>query len=207
MGTLRNNSVATVAFAFTVAMTGNAGAADFAAPASPLDVYAGVFAGALFADRDVTGGPLPPASYEDTFGTIGGLAGFNLHTGSFFYGLEGDFGFVFGDAGVPPSICEQQWCDADWKAHIRGRLGVSTGQFDVFVAGGLAIADLGGTGSSQTVAGFTVGGGVESDISESLSARVEVLYDEFEEDDLSGPGPYQGKWSDIAVRGALLFKF
>ncbi len=206
MTNLNLKSVGGMAFAITLATAGTATAADYEPVASPLDVYAGIFGGVLFADRDVTGGPLAPASYEDTFGTAGGLAGINFHHGSMFYGVEGDFGFVFGSAGVPPSICQQQWCDADWKAHLRGRVGFATGQVDLFVAGGLAIAELGGVGSSQTVTGFTIGGGAETALSDAMHARVEVLYDEFD-DDLSGPGTYQGKWSDITIRAALLFNF
>jgi outer membrane immunogenic protein len=207
MTKLAFKSISGFAVAVTLATSGSAMAADYEPVSTPLDVYAGIFGGVLFADRDVTGGPLPPASYEDTFGTAGGLAGINVRHGSMFYGVEGDFGFVFGSASVPLSICQQQWCDADWKAHVRGRVGFATGQVDLFVAGGLAIAELGGVGSSQTVTGFTVGGGAETALSDAMRARVEVLYDEFDQNELSGPGNYQGKWSDITVRGALLFNF
>ncbi|MEM7634921.1 MAG: outer membrane beta-barrel protein [Pseudomonadota bacterium] len=207
MGAIKQGTFVTATCAFTIVLSGSVSAAGETAAYSPFEVYGGIFGGATFADRDVSGAPLPPASYDDTFGTLGGLAGVTLRNGDFFYGLEGDFGFVFGSDDVPLSICEQQWCDADWKAHIRGRLGMTAGMFDIFVAGGLAIAELGGSGSDQTVTGFTVGGGLERNITETLNARVEVLYDEFEVDDLSGPGTYQGKWSDITVRGALLFEF
>jgi outer membrane immunogenic protein len=209
MTKLAFKSISGFAVAVTLATSGSATAADYEPVSTPLDVYAGVFGGVLFADRDVVSGFGPgPESYEDSFGTAGGLAGINVRHGSMFYGVEGDFGFVFGSASYQPSlVCPLRWCDADWKAHVRGRVGFATGQLDLFVAGGLAIAELGGAASSQTVAGFTVGGGVETALSDAMRARVEILYDEFDQNGLSGEPSYQGKWSDITVRGALLFNF
>jgi len=187
-------------------MVSGATAADLETPIyDPFKVYMGVFGGAVFAEREVAGPPDDPST-SDTFGTIGFLAGVKMRQNGFMYGAEGDFGWILSDYESAPGPCGNFWCDSDWKGHVRGRIGLSTGMMDFFVAGGLAIAELGGNSSSTTALGWTIGGGADGTLSETLTWRVEVLYDEFEE--TIGPGnQYQGKWSDLTARGALLFEF
>jgi outer membrane immunogenic protein len=202
-------TTASMVGAASLAMAGVANAADLEAPAyDPFKVYIGLFGGAVFADREVIYDPIPQNSVSDTFGTFGLLAGVNVRQDAFFYGAEGDFGWVLGDqSNNGPTFCTLFWCDADWKGHVRARVGVSAGAMDLFVAGGLAIADLGGADFSTTAVGWTIGGGVEGALSEALNWRVEVLYDEFEEGNIEPSGQYQGKWSDITARAALTFEF
>ena len=187
-----------LAGALSVTAISSAQAADVYDPATNMEWYVGIFGGAMFADTSAIG------DVEDTFGIAGGLAGVTIRQDGFFYGLEGDFGGVFG--GPENSGCINV-CDADWKAHVRGRVGISTGMFDIFAAGGLAIAELTSQGIisiAQTRTGWSVGGGIEAPVMEAFKARVEVLYDDFGS---SPSGSYDNNWSDLTVRGAVIFNF
>jgi hypothetical protein len=56
MTKLAFKSISGFAVAVTLATSGSATAADYEPVSTPLDVYAGVFGGVLFADRDVVSG-------------------------------------------------------------------------------------------------------------------------------------------------------
>lgn len=186
-----------LAGALSVTTFSTAQAADVYDPATNLEWYVGIFGGGMFADTSAFAGA------DDTFGIAGGIAGVTIRQDTFFYGLEADFGGVFG--GPDNAFCGSV-CDANWKAHVRGRVGISASMFDVFVAGGLAIAELDGGlfGGEQTRTGWSIGGGVEAPFAETLKARVEVLYDDFGS---SREGIYNNSWSDLTVRGAIVFNF
>jgi outer membrane immunogenic protein len=143
-----------------------------------------------------------PAVYDWSGANLGGIAGFGFQD----YGtddagrIDGDgfFGGAFAGydfmvtrnvvAGVQADIVtgdnggSRAGFDADsaYLATLRGRLGYAMDSWLLYGTGGLAVGDLelsdGATSDSQTVFGYAVGAGVETGITDNISARLEYLY-------------------------------
>jgi opacity protein-like surface antigen len=82
-----------------------------------------------------------------TNGVVGGvLAGANWQTGALVLGVEADADWTKAHGnGVLPIVVTTQApnnYDFNWTGHFRGRAGYASGDWLIFVAGGLAIADL-----------------------------------------------------------------
>lgn len=147
-------------------------------------------------------------------GILSVIAGIDTRSDGWLFGLEGDIGLPLGDFPHDNDVGDEfQWSDMKYNAHVRARVGRSIDNVDLFIAGGLAIAkfesESGDDDSSNTLTGFTVGGGVDWAFSDLLKARVEILYDDYGNQDTfdSGSTQYSGDWSDVTVRGGLLFTF
>lgn len=126
----------------------------------------------------------------DASGAVGGLhAGFNLQSGAFVYGLEGDIeaSGVRGDNVVAAPFTSTNF-ESRWQGSVRGRLGVAMGPALLYATGGLAFAELAGTyyvggGPQQTFrsteAGWTVGAGVEYALAQNWTSRIEYRYTDY----------------------------
>ncbi len=162
--------------------------------------YIGLHAGYLWGKVDYDEPDFPDFSLnrkDDAF--IGGVyLGFNHQMDSLVIGAEGDFGLGGVDIDNEEDDPDNTYSafDSDWNAHIRGRLGLAMDRLLLFVAGGLAIADLeiddtdDGFGDVRnTHLGWTIGGGAEFAISENLLVRAEYLYDDYgrEGGEIQGP--------------------
>lgn len=119
---------------------------------------------------------------------IGGTLGYNWQVNNVVFGLEGDGswadikGSTSGGGG-----CFGLDCSAKLEAlgTVRGRLGLAFNNFLPYVTGGLAVGDLhgsenggvipGGSGS-DTVVGWTAGGGLEYMIMPNWSIKAEYLF-------------------------------
>jgi len=104
-------------------------------------------------------------------GFVGGAqAGYNYQIGSFVVGLEGDIQYAdFGHKNVfVPGIGFVGNTSSDWFGTVRARAGVAFDRALVYATGGFAFAD----GNN----GWTVGGGIEYAFTNNLSAKVEGLY-------------------------------
>lgn len=93
------------------------------------------------------------------------------------------------DTGVPDPYYLQEW-DSNWQGSARLRLGYSVGRTLFFATGGLAWADFqmkiyeGGSSTnfdkfSKNIVGWTIGGGVEHDVTERLAIRLEYRHTDF----------------------------
>jgi outer membrane immunogenic protein len=131
--------------------------------------------------------------------TAGGQVGYNWQSNAWVYGVEADFNYtgvnnsrdlVFippplgGTLGFADSVRSR------WLGTVRARIGWSMDRTLLYVTGGLAVANVDysssyallGTGTlasgsiSKTKAGWTVGGGVEYALNKNWSAKVEYLY-------------------------------
>jgi outer membrane immunogenic protein len=130
--------------------------------------------------------------------TAGGTLGYNWQFNrNWLIGLEGDIGWM----GI--NRTEPEWNDralvgfeTDWYATLRGRLGYVTGPSLLYVTGGAAFvhgtdtfgggagffgipltaAGLPATTNTSTQTGWTVGGGIETKLSRSWSAKTEYLF-------------------------------
>jgi outer membrane immunogenic protein len=121
--------------------------------------------------------------YNVNGGLVGGTLGYNWQFNQFVLGLEGDGSW----ADIHGSTIGGGNCDLvcsaklDALGTVRGRLGVAFGNFLPYVTGGLAVGDIHGSESllgsgSSTVAGWTVGGGVEAKVSPAWSIKAEYLF-------------------------------
>jgi outer membrane immunogenic protein len=202
------------AAAFLIASS--AYAADVEAPL-PYDwsgPYIGLHAGYLWGDVKVEeeGEPLAPGGDIDGF--VGGaLVGFNYQLDPLVLGIDGDFGFADVDGDGAVALEPEYHYELNWNAHIRGRLGLSLDRILIFVAGGLAIADLDIEEEQQlqigtAYYGYSIGGGIDYAITDEIIARVEYLHDEFGDEDYTENGEeYTADLNTDTVRGALIYKF
>jgi outer membrane immunogenic protein len=147
----------------------------------------------------------------DMDGVVGGLyGGANFQMGGFVFGLDADYTWsgVTGDVstnlvavdtntglGTSLGSYADANLDVDWLAHVRGRIGYGWDRFLIFAAGGLAVAGLGSdmsfnlidgveaafNSSSDSITGWTVGGGIEWAFTDNLVVRAEYLYDQFDD--------------------------
>lgn len=134
-------------------------------------------------------------------GVIGGLqVGYNWQNTSFVYGLEADIQGSGQSGSV--TICDTAGCPAGtgmatqsvklpWFGTVRARLGFTPSpRWLVYATGGLAVAEIqdsiaqgpvgGPTGINASIdttrAGFAVGGGVETAITDRWSLKLEYLF-------------------------------
>ena len=181
----------------SVALFGFAGAASAAdlpvraAPPAPIiaavpvftwtGFYVGVNAGYGWnANDSITVGGVT-FDLDDEGGFVGGAqAGYNYQIGSFVVGLEGDiqyadFGgddrFDFDGDG----ILDDDFNTSDWFGTVRARAGVAFDRALIYATGGFAFAD--------NATGWTVGGGLEYAFTNNLSAKIEGLYVNLDQDD------------------------
>jgi outer membrane immunogenic protein len=112
----------------------------------------------------------------------GGTLGFNYQMGSFVWGLEGDFDWadVADSTACGAFVCETK---NTWLATARGRLGYAFDRWLPYFTGGAAFGRVAAsstnpaaTGASDTLTGWTIGGGLEYAFLGNWSAKVEYLY-------------------------------
>jgi outer membrane immunogenic protein len=199
----------------SVALIGFAGAASAAdlpartmAPAAPIiaaapiftwsGFYVGVNAGYGWSNNDFDAIDL--ADEDDDGGFVGGAqVGYNYQIGSFVVGLEGDIQYIdFGGATFRDTdgILREAGID-DWFGTARARAGVAFDRALIYATGGFAFAD--------DANGWTVGGGLEYAFTNNLSAKVEGLYVNLDNDD-DFPG-FDGETDFGVVRAGLNFRF
>lgn len=167
-------------------------------PVVPTPTWSGLYIGAeggwgwgSAEQTDVT--PWSSGTFHPSGALVGGTIGYNWQFDNVVFGLEGDGAFTwikgstFGDypANAP---CYLPNCSANLQAlgTGRGRLGIAFNQFLPYITGGVAAGSLKGQegflggiqggGGTATVVGWTVGGGVEGQITPNWSAKVEYLH-------------------------------
>jgi len=130
-------------------------------------------------------------------GLSGGLvAGFNLQIDNVLLGLEGDWvwGGRTGDHDaytfVPTTRRERDAYDIDWMTSVRIRTGIlTTDSTLLYLTGGPAwirgeMKDVNsGAGFKNTHFGWTIGGGVEHALTDSIHLRAEYLFASFKRKD------------------------
>jgi outer membrane immunogenic protein len=230
------------AFALAV-FSGPAIAADLYAPAPVMydwnGFYLGGHAGYLWGDFDYSapGGPEGSEAEDisggiDVDGFVGGIVGgWNFQSGAWVFGVEGDFGWSGADGSESGNVGLDEETpiigsvDLNWNAHIRGRVGMTlgeTGDTLLFIAGGLAIADIDASGSVDsesvsvggTYTGWSIGGGANHAFNENLIAGIEVLYDDYGsktyEIDFCNDGCFDDAKTSLdafTIRGTLTYHF
>jgi outer membrane immunogenic protein len=134
-------------------------------------------------------------NYSVSGGTIGGTLGYNMQFDpSWLVGIEADASWanIRGsqvDCGLP--VGTNNGCGSTLNAFetLRGRLGYVAGNFLIYGTGGLAVGNInaysnigGNPSGSNTLAGWTAGGGVEVQFAGNWSAKLEYLHVNFDAD-------------------------
>lgn len=166
-----------------------AAAQDAAASFDWGGAYVGGHAGWLWAKTDYVEPDDPQFGIDaDLDGLAGGvLGGYSHQINRFVIGAEIDAGLADASFGSKDSGGNgYAGFDLGANAHIRARLGVAIDRTLLFVAGGLALARLTVDDTDPefgkddgTHAGWTIGGGVEHAVTDTLFLRVEYLYDDY----------------------------
>ncbi|HEY5216550.1 MAG TPA: outer membrane protein [Pseudolabrys sp.] len=124
-----------------------------------------------------------PASTNSPKGVLaGGTIGYNFQTGTWVWGVEGDFDYsgMKGTSDCAPGVtCETK---NSWLGTARARLGYAGwNNWLPYITGGLAMGDIKATNSARTSAnktkmGYTLGAGVEYAMWSNWSVKLEYLY-------------------------------
>ena len=167
--------------------------------------YVGINAGYAFGTSDWDPAP---GSFNTNGALVGGTLGYNLQTGSYVWGIEGDLAWsgIKGDStGVETKV--------PYFATVRGRIGYAMDRFMPYLTGGGAIAqikmDTGAGTDKETRVGWTIGGGLEWAFLSSWSAKIEYLYADLGE---ASCGIAACAGTDVSfktsiIRGGLNYRF
>jgi outer membrane immunogenic protein len=124
-------------------------------------------------------------------GVLGGVhAGYNWQTNQLVLGIEADFDAsgVRGTDQPPISSPGTLALKNDWQSSVRLRAGYAWDRFLLYTTGGVAFADDKETltvtvdpsySQTNTLTGWTVGGGLEYALTNNWIGRVEVRYTDF----------------------------
>lgn len=154
--------------------------------------YIGIAGGGGWGHADQSDpSPFDSGRFNVSGGLVGGTLGYNWQFNNVVLGLEGDGSWAdikgstsgLGACGGGGGTCT---ASLDALGTVRGRVGYAFGNVLPYVTGGLAVGDLhgsegGGAGlavgsGSTTVAGWTVGGGLEWMVVPNWSIKAEYLY-------------------------------
>ncbi len=165
-----------------------ASAADLPRPAYKAPLYVAPFSWSGFYVGLNAGYGWGKSNWSNALGTTadfdvkgfvgGGTLGYNLQTGVWVFGLEGDFDYS-AIKGSAPLCCETR---NTWLGTGRVRIGYAWDRWLPFLTGGAAFGNLkmsplvGGASESKTKVGWTAGAGVEYAFLGAWSAKLEYLY-------------------------------
>jgi len=152
-------------------------------------------------------------------GLVGGTLGYNLQTGVWVWGLEGDidYSWIKGSDTTGTGLCGGAGCETKntWLGTARGRIGYAFGRWLPYITGGGAFGNVKmtpntGVSETETRFGWTVGAGVEYAFLGAWSAKLEYLYVDL--DKASCSATTCGVSTDVTfktniVRAGLNFRF
>ena len=188
-------SLSVCAGLLALAMASPSSAADLPRPSYKAPIYAppiftwtgayiGINGGYAWGDADISNTAATFTTGTNDGWLIGGTLGYNLQTGRYVWGIEGDidYAFIKGN-GSNVATCGTGTCEVKntWFATARGRLGYSFDRWLPYITGGAAFAGVkvtptAGTSSTDTATGWTIGGGLEYAFLGPWSAKLEYLY-------------------------------
>jgi outer membrane immunogenic protein len=158
----------------------------YAPPFSWTGGYAGLQIGYGWADTDARSGPLAgfdqSYSYQADGFLGGGHIGFNFQKQGVVYGLEADLDLTDLNKTSTGSLGDSHKTSIDWMGSIRGRIGLANGRNLFYLTGGWAFGDVnvrsesGLVSYSETLHGWTIGGGMERSLTNNMTARLEYRY-------------------------------
>lgn len=151
--------------------------------------YVGLQTGYVWGNADHVFSDPNPGGSSDPDGWIGGgHMGFNWQSGQWVFGVEADIegGNVDGSYGGPLTAAA---FELNWQGSLRGRLGLAADRTLFYVTAGWAFADAdiagfsnigpNATAFSDTLNGWTLGGGIEQAVTNNFTVRLEYRYTDF----------------------------
>jgi outer membrane immunogenic protein len=139
---------------------------------------------------------------------LGGFIGYNYQVGNIVAGAEGDIGYDFSEGSNAGMTSE-----SGFEGSLRARLGyVISPQLLLYATAGGAAKELevgaAGVTDSNTMLGWTAGGGADIMVTEQVFGRVEYRYTDFGSDTFTtGLGPSQVNDANHRVTFGLGMKF
>ncbi len=118
-------------------------------------------------------------------GFVGGTLGYNLQTGVWVWGVEGDIdaSWMKGSDNAGTGVCTGVGCETKntWLGTARLRIGYAWDRWLPYLTGGAAFGNVrmtpaGGTTTTENRFGWTLGGGFEYAFMGPWSAKIEYLY-------------------------------
>jgi outer membrane immunogenic protein len=156
----------------------------YVAPFSWTGFYVGINGGYGWGKSDWSSAATT-GSAKPKGGLVGGTVGYNLQTGAYVWGLEGDidYSWIKGSDTAGTGVCAAPGCETKntWLATARGRIGYAWDRFLPFLTGGVAFGNIkmspnNTLSETKTNTGWTAGGGVEYAFMGEWSAKIEYLY-------------------------------
>lgn len=148
---------------------------------------------------------------------VGGYAGYNiqLDNSPLVLGIETDFNWADIDRtrGAFGASAKTQ---TDWTGATRARVGFAVDRVLFYAAGGVAYADREvkvragrlGAKDNKTAVGWTIGGGVESAVTDNVVVRAEYRYTDLGKDTFRLAGvPVRSKYDEHRVMAGVAYKF
>lgn len=187
--------------------------------------YLGAQIGYAWGDASHSFSNFAPSGSSDPDGWIGGgHIGYNFQSGQLVFGIEADIegGGVDGSFINNAGLTSVGTTDLNWQGSLRGRLGVAADRTLFYLTAGWAFADVdfsGGPapgpaccGFSDTLHGWTIGGGVEHMMSRNTTIRLEYRYTDFGETSGALAPAFPGVVMPVdltthALRAGVSFKF
>jgi outer membrane immunogenic protein len=186
----------------TVNWSGCYGGVNGGGAASGSDVTSSTKAGTYLTDpADIAAvAKIGSGSINDSRLVGGGQVGCNLQSGTFVFGIEGDWDSLGTKADSTTSgllvsgdnFSIANSVTANWLATIRPRVGVAAGSSFIYATGGIAFANFGFTqtysdaagaagsaSGSRTQTGWTLGAGFETMWKGNWSIKVDYLFAKF----------------------------
>jgi outer membrane immunogenic protein len=148
---------------------------------------------------------------DDEGGFVGGgQVGYNYQIGSFVVGLETDIQYadIGGDNDFGGILDDDD--SESWFGTVRARAGYAFDRALIYATGGLAYGEVsnGFSSSDDVSVGWTIGAGVEYAFTNNLTAKVEGLYVNLEQDDDDLPVVAGQDETEFGViRAGLNYKF
>ena len=176
--------------------------------AAPVNDWTGFYLGALAgwswgnADTDTVVGDIDADGWD-----AGAYAGANWQFGSYVVGAEADALFSGADGSEGGLDIEQ-----GANGSLRARAGVALDQFLLYGTAGAAVtnvelSDAGGS-DDQTLWGWTAGAGVETMLTQNITARVEYRYSDYQDETFTlGGGDVESDFDTHSVRAGVGVKF
>ena len=160
-------------------------AAPYIAPFSWSGFYVGINGGYGWGKSDwssaVTTGSTKPKG-----GLVGVTLGYNLQTGNWVWGVDGDFdaSWMKGSDNTGTGVCTgADGCQTEnsWFGTVRGRIGYAWNRWMPYITGGGAFSDIKmtpnmGASETDTRFGWTAGVGMEWAFTGAWSTKIEYLY-------------------------------
>ena len=176
--------------------------------AAPANNWTGFYLGALGgfgwgrADTNAAAGEVDLDGFD-----VGGYAGANWQWGNFVVGAEGDVVFPFRDGSSAGLDVDQ-----GLNGSLRARAGIALDRFLLYGTGGAAATSLelsNAAGSDeQTLWGWTAGAGLESMLTDNITARVEYRFSDYDDKTFNPGGvPVDSDLTTHTIRGGVGLKF